>query len=505
MYEAFYHLNQNPFQINTDPKFLWLGEKHKEALATLRYGVLGNKSFLLLTGDVGTGKTTLINALVKGQGKDVVGANIQDPALSSLDLFNYIAHAFGMGKSYPTKGAFLIGFREFLSECYYKGKKVLLIVDEAQRVTHQVLDDIRVLSNIEIDGNKLMTIYFIGQNEFNEILMRPENNAIRQRIAVFYNIPPLAEKEVQKYIEYRLAVSGVKKRIFEKDAVKAIHQFTEGRPRLINILCDRALLTGFVRGVKTINKSIICESFNEIDIGLLPKSSGNFGNTRSDNLLNDEADSRRRLPKRKGLALVVVLVLISVGGVYFNHESLLIQRAKSLPLILNEKIKGEVDSPLVHEEVPVVTMPAMEARPQAKDAPALVAFEAKQEAIISGVQLAPKQFARKMEIPFAANSITPAPEYFDELKMFIDNFKQLKDARIVIRGFTDKSGSAQYNKKLAQFRANAIHYFLAGRGVDMAKVVTAQDAEKGLESKDARLVELEIIVPSSAQKTGSPL
>jgi general secretion pathway protein A len=164
MFEDFYHLTQNPFQINTDPRFLWLGEKHKEALAILQYGVLGHKSFLLLTGDVGTGKTTLINALLRGQGADTLIATIQDPDLSTLDLYNYISYAFGMPDRFSTKGEFLASFRKFLTQNYYNGKKILLIIDESQRLNHLLLEEIRCLSNIEVDGNKLISIFFVGQN-----------------------------------------------------------------------------------------------------------------------------------------------------------------------------------------------------------------------------------------------------------------------------------------------------------------------------------------------------
>ncbi|MDH3393716.1 MAG: AAA family ATPase, partial [Desulfobulbaceae bacterium] len=251
MYEKFFRLNQNPFQINTDPKFLWLGKKHKEALATLQYGVLDNKSFLLLTGDIGTGKTTLINALLKLHSQDTLIATIKDPRLPPLELFNYIAYSYGIKKHFTSKSEFLIAFEQFLQKQYYQSKKVLLIIDESQRFQQETLEEIRCLSNIEIGGNKLIHIYFIGQNEFNAILAREENKAISQRITVSYNIQPLTEDEVAQYIEHRLTVAGGHKTIFDKNALKEIASCSKGYPRLINILCDRCLLTGFVQGQKT--------------------------------------------------------------------------------------------------------------------------------------------------------------------------------------------------------------------------------------------------------------
>jgi general secretion pathway protein A len=149
MYTSFYKLKAKPFQISADPDFMWLGEKHQEALATLKYGVLDNKGFLLLTGDVGTGKTTLINTLIQSLSDDILCASVSDPGLSKLDFFNFIAFSFGINQEFLTKGSFLIGFRKFLLDAYDKNKKVLLIIDESQLLTQKLLEEIRLLSNID--------------------------------------------------------------------------------------------------------------------------------------------------------------------------------------------------------------------------------------------------------------------------------------------------------------------------------------------------------------------
>ncbi len=190
MYTQFYSLNKKPFQISTDPAFMWFGEKHKEALATLRYGILDNKGFLLLTGDVGTGKTSLINALLQKLGSDVICTTVPDPSLDKLDLFNYISAAFGMDMEFSSKGTFLVHFKNFLLKACKNNKKVLLIIDEAQLLTQEMLEEIRLLSNIEKADTKLINIFFIGQNEFNEILNRPQNRAVRQRMTLNYNLDP---------------------------------------------------------------------------------------------------------------------------------------------------------------------------------------------------------------------------------------------------------------------------------------------------------------------------
>lgn len=297
MYLNFYRFKHKPFQISTDPRFLWLGEKHKEALATLRYGVIDNKGFLLLTGDVGTGKTTLINALLQTLDNNTYVAFIRDPALDPLDFFQYTAHTFGMPiHSITSKAAFLIQFEQFLLDAYENRRKVVLIIDEAQRISQNLLEEIRLLSNIERAESKLLNIFFVGQIEFNDILHRPENRAIRQRITINYNISALSEKETRRYIMHRLEVASLdndinsftplerqadgqyikqgyklplpetRKGFFSDQAIREVYAFSRGYPRLINIICDRAILTGAVEEAAFITLKHVRECVQELEI-----------------------------------------------------------------------------------------------------------------------------------------------------------------------------------------------------------------------------------------------
>lgn len=277
MYLEHFQLSQNPFQINSDPAFLWFGEQHKEALATLKYGFYEDKNFLLLTGDIGLGKTSIINALLGLMGNNDLAVSITDPKLEKLDFFNFIAAAFGMPETYATKGVFLRDFKSFLLKCRNEGKKVLLIIDESQRLTSDLLEEIRLLADFEADGCKLMKVFFVGQTEFNDILMRPENKAIRQRITINYNIDPLNLKETAKYLAFRLMKAGAEKNFFSKEAVEAIYLFSKGYPRLINIIADRAMLTAFVKSKKRITKDIVRECAAELDISKAKVSHDNDG------------------------------------------------------------------------------------------------------------------------------------------------------------------------------------------------------------------------------------
>jgi general secretion pathway protein A len=260
MYLAHFNLHEKPFQLNTDPRFLWLGQDHKEALATLRYGVLENKGLLLLTGDIGTGKTTLVSALVDQLGDEsVVVAQLPDPGLTRREFFYLVSRKFGIDRSVRDKETFTDTFGEFLDDICTRNKKALLIIDESQIMNDRVLEEVRLLSNMECRHTKPLNIFLVGQNEFNQTLLRPANRALKERIAVNYNLKPLTEPETAIYMAHRLQVAGAHKRIFTDDAVHEVHSFSNGAPRQINILCDLALVRGYAENAKILDSRMIEE------------------------------------------------------------------------------------------------------------------------------------------------------------------------------------------------------------------------------------------------------
>jgi type II secretory pathway predicted ATPase ExeA len=269
MYLSYYNLESKPFQMSTDPDFLWLGEKHKEALATLKYAIVENKGVLALTGDVGTGKTTLINALIQSLGDDTLAATIYDPSLGVLEFFNIVSTVFNLGRTFDSKGEFLIHFKRFLKEVRAQNKKVLLIIDEAQRINNELLEEVRLLSNLEDEYVRLLNIFFVGQNEFVDILKEYKNRALRQRITLRYHLEPLTLSETEAYTRHRLKIAGAKAHIFSSGAIEEIFSFSTGYPRLINIICDHALLSGYVRELLIITEDIIKECRDELQISSL--------------------------------------------------------------------------------------------------------------------------------------------------------------------------------------------------------------------------------------------
>jgi general secretion pathway protein A len=332
MYLAHYNLKEKPFNISPDSRFIWLSEKHKEGLANLKYGAMENKGFLVLTGDIGTGKTTLINSLIRITGVKTLIATVPDPDLEIMDFFNHLAEEFNMNRVFSSKGDFLIQFKQFLLESYASDKSVLLIIDEAQRLNHELLEQIRLLSNIELHDRKLINIFFVGQNEFNQLLMDKRNRAVRQRISVNYQLEPLSKPETEQYIQHRLKLAGTTEEIFKPGAAWRVFNFSRGYPRLINIICDLALLTGYSAGLKQINSGLIKECEKElkipVDMGKPQKKQSNLSQVQ------DKSDLPPPRPKQQVSAtfgFVFILILFSVFIGYQIYGSLTENSARWVP------------------------------------------------------------------------------------------------------------------------------------------------------------------------------
>ena len=266
MYKSFYKLKKKPFQLGSDESFVWHSEEQKDALETLRLGIVENEGFFLVTGDVGTGKTTFIAALIKALNNQVIHASVPDPRLDRLDLFNYIAGAFGIDEEFTSKGKFIAAFSAFLNETSKQKKRVLLVIDESQLLDQKSLEEIRLLSNIPVEDNCILNILFVGHIDFNEILEKEENKALKQRISFTYTLDPLNPEQTTHYINHHMMVAGATDEIFKSSALSEIHSASGGFPRRINIICDHCLKTAYKAGKKIISKRDVVSCIADLSI-----------------------------------------------------------------------------------------------------------------------------------------------------------------------------------------------------------------------------------------------
>ena len=257
MYENFYGLKEKPFQITPNPKYLYLSPVHESALTYLEYGLMENVGFILLTGDIGTGKTTLVRYLLDQFGSEKEIAVIFNTNITPDELLCLILQSFDLKPKDGNKTKNLEIFHEFLIDRYSKNKQVLLIIDEAQNLSDEVLEEVRMFSNLQSDDQNLLQIMLVGQPELKNRLQQPGHNPFAQRIAVNFFLSGLTDKETQSYIAYRLEKVGGNPDIFSPEAIKLIYQTSRGIPRTINLLCDTALVYGFGYELETIDFPVI--------------------------------------------------------------------------------------------------------------------------------------------------------------------------------------------------------------------------------------------------------
>ncbi len=311
MYLAHYNLTEMPFQIGTDPKFIWLGKTYQEALAFLKYGALYKKGFVLITGDLGTGKTTLVNVLLDHCDKDIITAYVANPVMEEPDFLYRIGNEFTIDMKFGDKEDFLKHLSRFLNMCNSENKKVILIIDEAHRMSQELLDSVQLLSNIKRQDKELLNIIFVGQDEFADIISHKKNLDLKQKITINFHINPLKRSEMSEYILHRLNIAGSVRNIFTAKAIGEIFSFSKGYPRLINIMCDHALLSGHVKGVNTIDAEIIKECVDELHLWTEKINDGKKSDTYN-KLKHEVLEKSPSKPSKK-----VKMVIISVLALFF--------------------------------------------------------------------------------------------------------------------------------------------------------------------------------------------
>ncbi len=266
MYEKHFSLKCKPFELLPNPEFLFESSTHKKAITYLDYGIKEKIGFILLTGEIGSGKTTIVRNLIKNLNTSIKLSRINNTKVTSEQLISMINEDFGLDTDGKSKTTLLRDLNDFLIKSYSKGYQSILLIDEAQNLSPDLLEEIRLLSNLETDRAKLLQIILLGQPELNKSLMLPDMMQLRQRINISYHINPLSIDETGQYIKHRLMVAGNIEIIsFEGDVLSLIYRFSRGIPRLINILCDLVLLAAFVDGKKEASAEIVRDVIHDLE------------------------------------------------------------------------------------------------------------------------------------------------------------------------------------------------------------------------------------------------
>ena len=268
MYKEFFGLRANPFNVNPDPRYLFLTRHTEEALACLTYGIQSRKGFVLLTGEVGTGKTTLINKLLEWlRLQQVATAFVFNSRMNVPQFLDYMMADFGIPCDSKSKSQILQRLYNWLLDRYRAGETAVLIVDEAQNLTDEVLEEIRMLTNLETFTEKLLQIVLVGQPELETKLKMPQLRQLRQRLTLRAKTHPLTLEETKAYVQQRLRIAGSDGRqIFDGDALNSIHKYSNGIPRVVNLLCEHCLVSAFVDQKPTINESIVDAVARDFDL-----------------------------------------------------------------------------------------------------------------------------------------------------------------------------------------------------------------------------------------------
>jgi len=282
MYESYYGFNEKPFSLTPDPKYLYRSESHANAFELLQYAIERREGFVVITGDIGTGKTTLCRALLEKIDRRTFTALLLNPFLSEEDLLRAILQDLGVvsrsgerlpGRQ-PSKQELVNTLHDFLMSLVPIGGRAVLIIDEAQNLPLPILEQIRILSNFETDKEKLLQIFLVGQLNLLPLLRSPELRQLDQRVSIRYQLRPLTDDEVGAYVSHRLAIAnGSKGVVFAPAALRLVYDYSAGIPRLINLLCDRALLAGYTAQTMRIDEDLVVTAAEGLDLKPLARSS----------------------------------------------------------------------------------------------------------------------------------------------------------------------------------------------------------------------------------------
>lgn len=354
MYEAYFGLRGKPFQLNPDPSFFYGSRGHRRAMAYLEYGLHQNEGFIVVTGEVGAGKTLLVRSLLeKLDAKKIVAANLVSTQIDADDILRLVAAAFGIPSKHLAKSDLLLALEAFLVSTTAAGKRALLIVDEAQNLTPRAVEELRMLSNFQLEDHALLQSFLVGQPEFRAIMQSPEMVQLRQRVIASYHLGPLDLAETQAYVEHRLGCVGWKGNpAFDAEAMKGIFTHSQGIPRRINALCDRVMLAAFLGDQRRVGAELVEQVAAEMsEEQIVPASAIHPGVAASVPTASAQAPSIdvQRLLASPEAARTLAEVGPGYDATRFEERLALLERTLSTTLNALSQIIGHAQQPAGEE------------------------------------------------------------------------------------------------------------------------------------------------------------
>jgi len=466
MYLDYYNITGNPFDTDKGKTSLWLGGSLPKVASTLKEAIMERKGIVFLTGDTGAGKSTIIKMITDILQDQFIIATLSNPELTGLDFFNVLSVRFKFNKNFKSKSAFLVHLRNFLRNSHAINKNILLIINDADKLKIDRFEELALLSDIELDDRKMISILLVGRKGWIEELIQKNIKEISDKIALVCNLDPLNEAETAKYIQYCLGTAGTKKNIFSDNAIHEIFSFSRGNLNLINSICDLALKKGYSYKKKTINPAIVKECGNELQGKGTVDSDVNsplkffVEKVKKKKLTADQPPFPRRWLWIKAL-FVLLLIFCSYVLYKSQTEKSGIWRTDEIAYknYSNSDIEKQATAPdsanIGNEDLEPFSTEKIKSSDKVTNTDREWPFS-----------------TYKKIIYFKYDSNTLSPESLEILDKIADFAIHNPENEFIIKGYTDSIGADSYNLTISKFRANSVKSYLIAKGVDPSKLAT---------------------------------
>lgn len=484
MYLDHYNLKKKPFQINSNKRSLWLGGSLKEVALALKKAIVIDKGIIVLYGNTGTGKSSLISRVEQSLARHYIIAKFSNPDIDYFKFFKLLSEQFKITKKFDTKSAFLVNFRNFLRKTFANKKHILLIFDDAHRFKADILKELAFFTDIEMVNEKMIAILLVGDNMMLELLKNEDLKEVSDKITKKFKIHPLIKIETNKYINYRLKIAGAKRKIFEEETIQEIHSYSQGNLRLIDTICDHALRVSYANGLNMVTAEVVKKCRKELIRKFSAKKRTNHLKVLYKNKHNHKPHqtylSASSAARPWSMAFAIVLFFLAGFFVYFFEMEKfhswtleeIVPQSNNFPGLENktesQKFNPDTKSLNAEKELDLaqITKPPPIKFVEKLKTPKF-ASENQQTDKVNIIRNQGKStlFNKKLIIYFKHNSNAFAKDAFEILDNIAGFMIENPDTKIVIKGYSDSSGPYSFNVTISKHRANSVKSYLLARRI----------------------------------------